>query len=93
MKKTLFFITVLTLLILLSTSTVFAGKPDGDSGYPWQDERKAPFDFEFGNMIDTHQQTKLLNKVKESKKEKESKKRKAIEKRDIAGFHLYSLYR
>ncbi len=59
MKKTLFFITVLALLILLSTSTVFAGKSDDNSGYPWQDHKKAPFDFEFGNMIDTHQQSKL----------------------------------
>jgi len=65
MKKTLFFITVLALLILLSASTVFAGNSD-DEGYPWQDVRQAPFDFEFENMIDTHQQSMLLNKKDQS---------------------------
>lgn len=58
MKKTLFLTIVLALLVLLSTSTVFADKGEDDD-YPWRDDRKAPFVFEFGNMIDTHQQSKL----------------------------------
>lgn len=58
MKKALFIITIFVFLIPLSTSTAFAGKLDDDSSYPWQSHR-APFDFQFGNMIDTHQQSKL----------------------------------
>ena len=57
MKKPLFLTTVLALLILLTTSAVFADETDDDVDYPWQ-EHAAPFDFMFNNMIDTHQQTR-----------------------------------
>jgi len=43
---------IAALLLVMVTTTVFAG-----SGYPWQD-RAAPYDFEFGNHIDVHQQSK-----------------------------------
>ena len=51
MKK--WFILVVVLLSFVSAATAFAAV-----GYPWN-EHAAPYDYLFGNHIDTHQQSKL----------------------------------
>ena len=56
MKKV---ITGLTLLALLVLGTTFVWA----EGYGWRDHA-LPFDFRFGNHIDTHQQSKLAGKGK-----------------------------
>jgi hypothetical protein len=44
------------LLLLLASTAVLADDP----GFPWQDDHAAPFDFTFGNLIDNHQQSKVV---------------------------------
>ena len=63
MKKAVLFTAVLTLLVLLSATTVSANRSGDESEFPWR-SHIAPFDFEFGNMIDSHQQSKALKKGK-----------------------------
>ena len=55
MKKILFFITMFALLAMPLGAQVYADESDGDF-YPWRNHQ-APFEFTFGNMIDTHQQS------------------------------------
>ena len=50
-RKTIGFVTLVTCLTLFSVSQA--------GGLKWRDQR-APFDFIFGNHIDTHQQTMVL---------------------------------
>lgn len=56
MKKRMMILALL-LLILLSTGTALA------ESYRWRNHA-APFDFLFGNHIDSHQQSKVINKGK-----------------------------
>ena len=50
---------VLQFFFLIFLSTPFITITEAEAGgYPWKDHAK-PFDFRFGNHIDTHQQTKL----------------------------------
>jgi hypothetical protein len=57
MFKRISILLTVTLLLLLASTTVLA---DG-SGYPWL-EHAAPFDFKFNNLIDNHQQSKLVRR-------------------------------
>jgi hypothetical protein len=50
---------VVTLIFL--TLTIFSVRSTLAKGYPWR-EHASPFDFLFGNHIDTHQQSKLVGK-------------------------------
>jgi len=51
---------ILVLLMSISLSGVTAVKADGeDTGYKWQNHA-GRYNFEFGNLIDNHQQTRLL---------------------------------
>ena len=56
-RKTAFVLSGLLLLLLVS------GVWAGDGGYPWQNHLP-PYDFRFGNMIDSHQQTKVNKQEK-----------------------------
>jgi len=55
-KKLSILLLVLVVSLLLVTQATYADDPDED--YPWNNH-SLPFDFLFGNMIDTHQQSKL----------------------------------
>ena len=46
---------ILAASLFISSAEVVAG------GYPWDDTHSKPYDFWFGNDIDTHQQTKSKN--------------------------------
>ena len=48
------------LLCSLGVTTALADETDQDLDYPWRGHA-APFDHLFGNMIDSHQQTQLLD--------------------------------
>lgn len=51
---------VLVLLMSISFSGITTVKADGpDTGYRWQNHAK-PFDFRFNNLIDNHQQMRLM---------------------------------
>ena len=64
----------LLILPLLASTSVLADEP----GYPWQDHAP-PFDFIFGNLIDNHQQSKLVGPTKPVNSNSESKlKRQAM---------------
>ncbi len=59
MKTKLAILVSLSLLVLLGVSAVMAD----DGGYPWKDHA-SPYDFLFGNMIDSHQQSRVNPKGK-----------------------------
>lgn len=59
MKTKLAILVSLGLLLLLGISVVMAD----DGGYPWKDHA-SPYDFLFGNMIDSHQQTRVNQQEK-----------------------------
>ena len=58
MKNMKWSIVLAGLILILSATVAFA-----DDGYPWRDHA-APFDYLFGNHIDTHQQAKVVGKDK-----------------------------
>lgn len=62
MKRALFLITIIALLILPNAMTVYADMP-GEEFYPWRDHA-SPFEFRFLNMIDSHQQSSVSEKGK-----------------------------
>jgi len=47
---------ILVLLLAVSATIVFADASDLDGEYPWK-HHAAPYDYKFGNMIDSHQQS------------------------------------
>jgi len=47
---------ILVLLLAVSATIVFADASDPDGEYPWK-HHAAPYDYKFGNMIDSHQQS------------------------------------
>ena len=47
---------ILVLLLAVSATIVFADASDLDGEYPWN-HHAAPYDYKFGNMIDSHQQS------------------------------------
>ncbi len=57
MRKKFAILFIALIALLLSTTVVQATQ--AETGYPWRDHA-APFDFLFGNLIDNHQQTRLL---------------------------------
>ena len=54
MKKLLLAISLTALILAVSATVTFA-----DGGYPWRDHAP-PYDYLFGNHIDTHQQSKEI---------------------------------
>jgi hypothetical protein len=56
MYKKVFILMVLLVLALTGFQNVLADDTDLDTGYPWRNHAP-PFNFRFGNMIDSHQQT------------------------------------
>jgi len=53
--------TILPVYFLMLFTLLFVNTTDTEAGgYPWRDHA-APYDFLFGNNIDTHQQSKLNN--------------------------------
>ena len=44
---------ILIVSLFITSTQVLAG------GYPWNDEHRKPYDFTFGNNIDTHQQARI----------------------------------
>ena len=53
--------TVLPICFLILLTALFFTITEAEAGgYPWKDHAK-PYDFKFGNHIDTHQQTKIKN--------------------------------
>jgi hypothetical protein len=57
-KKISLLMMILAVGLLFVNNAAFADDPDGGNDYPWINHNH-PFDFLFGNMIDTHQQSKL----------------------------------
>ena len=57
MYKRLF--TMLTILLILLTGTTAARADEPDTGFLWAAHTE-PFNYKFGNLIDNHQQTRLL---------------------------------
>ncbi len=51
---------ILVLLLAFSASIAAADETDLDGEYPWN-HHQAPYDYKFGNMIDSHQQS-IINK-------------------------------
>lgn len=57
MKTKRILLLTMFMLLTLGTTAVMAGPPE--TGYPWR-EHAMPFDYEFVNLIDNHQQTRQL---------------------------------
>lgn len=60
MHKKLLIGLILMFLLASSVSITLANETDFAEDYPWRNHQ-APFDFKFGNMIDSHQQSFLYN--------------------------------
>ena len=58
MLRKLFATLIVVLLLLLGTTIVLAKGPQPDEFYPWL-HHAPPFDFKFGAMIDSHQQSQV----------------------------------
>jgi hypothetical protein len=58
MKKYFATLCLIVFLLLVSASAALADEEIGDDFYPWK-HHEAPFDFKFGAMIDSHQQSKV----------------------------------
>ena len=58
LKKIFVLVAILAILMLPASSTVSADESDDDP-YSWKDHQ-FPFDFPFENMIDSHQQSRIL---------------------------------
>jgi len=58
MLKKCIFPVLLIIFILFGSSVALADESDPDADYPWQ-YHAPPFDFSFGNMINSHQQSRM----------------------------------
>jgi len=58
MPRKWFIASITVLVLLFGTSTALATDPEEDEPYPWKHHAR-PFDFKFGAMIDSHQQSRI----------------------------------